>query len=325
MEHTRTAPMPLANTPAHPRSTPGYASLEINRSRGLVWVCDISKSSTYLNSDEMAGDLEDFLPRLHWAASIAVEAVGGELIQWTGDGFIAWFELRLEREMRRACDKIIEAIWYFTTFVNATQLGVRSAMPFRIRHGLTYEPDALVTTITHKDDHCSKIIGGRHVVLAFRMAGIESDFPNLATQRNIASSISPSSKQLVCLKPWKPGKEDVLKYFKGQGYETKGLYLSGLPKKRRAQEDSWIVRAKRTMLRLEDAGDGVVSGDTSNLFVKNFFAEMKSGPDWCVASVDEYVEYLKVLREELLGELKETIEIISGVPEQGPGEGDGAA
>ena len=310
--------MPKDGPNASPR---GYSSLAINRSRGLIWVCDISKSSTYLNSDEMAGDLEDFLPRLHWAASIAVNAVDGELIQWTGDGFIAWFELRLEREMRRACDKIIEAIWYFTTFINVTQLGVTPGMPFRIRHGLTYEPDALVTEITHKDDHCSKIIGGRHVVLAFRLAGIESDFPNIATQKKIAGCVSSSCKQLADLKAWQPGKEDLLKYFKGQAYETKGLYLSGLPKKRRSQDDSWIPRAKRTMLRLEDGADGVVSGDPASSFVRNFFAEMKSGPDWCVESVDRYVEYLKKLREELLGDLNETIDIISSAPQHASGNG----
>jgi hypothetical protein len=232
--------------------------------------------------------------------------------------------------MRRACDKITEAIWYYTTFINATQLGITSAIPFRLRHALTYEPDALVTSITHKDDHCSKIIGGRHVVLAFRLSGIESDFPNLATQRKIATCISPASKQLVNLKPWKPGKEDLLKYFKGQAYETKGLYTSGTPKKRRAQDDSWVARAKRTMLRLEDAGDGVVSGDSSSQFVTNFFAEMKSGPSWCVESVDTYVEYLTGLREELLGELNETIDLISGAPQHAEPphlepQGDGVA
>jgi hypothetical protein len=308
--------MPNADPTASPR---GYASLEISRSRGLTWVCDISKSSTYLNSDEMAGELEDFLPRLHWAASIAVNAVDGELIQWTGDGFIAWFELQLERDMRRACDKIIEAIWYFTTFINVTQLGVRSSMPFRIRHGLTYEPDALVTVITHRDGHRSKIIGGRHVVLAFRLAGIESDFPNVATQKKIASCVSSSCKQLADLRPWKPGKEELLKYFKGQTYETKGLYLSGLPKKRRSQDDSWIPRAMRTMVRLEDGADGVVSGDPSSPFVRNFFSEMKSGPDWCVDSVDRYVEYLKRMREELLGDLNETIDIIASAPQHANG------
>ena len=309
----------MSNVNPTPSARPprGYASLGISRSRGLTWVCDISKSSTYLNSDEMAGDLEDFLPRLHWAASIAVEAVGGELIQWTGDGFIAWFELRLEREMRRACDKIIEAIWYFTTFVNVTQLGVAPAMPFRIRHGLTYEPDALVTTITHKDDHRSKIIGGRHVVLAFRLAGIESDFPNLATQRKVASCLSPSCKLFVNLKAWKPGKEDLLKYFKGQTYETKGLYVSGVPKKRRAQDDAWVPRVKRTIVRLEESGDGVA--DDGSDFVRNFFAEMKSGPDWCVASVDEFVAYLRALREELLGELSETIDLIARAPQHANG------
>ena len=49
--------MSNANPAPHDRQPPGYAALGISRSRGLIWVCDISKSSTYLNSDEMASSL----------------------------------------------------------------------------------------------------------------------------------------------------------------------------------------------------------------------------------------------------------------------------
>ena len=34
-----------------------------------------------------------------------------------------------------------------------------------------------------KDGHVSKTISGRNVVLAFRLSGVEADFPNVATQQ----------------------------------------------------------------------------------------------------------------------------------------------
>jgi class 3 adenylate cyclase len=70
----------------------GIESFEFERSRGIVWVCDLSKSSTFLNDNDTASALESFLPRLYWASAMTVEAAGGRFIKWTGDGFLAWFE-----------------------------------------------------------------------------------------------------------------------------------------------------------------------------------------------------------------------------------------
>src|SRR5688500_1217929 len=105
----------------------GYSSLTVERDRGVIWVCDISKSSSYMNSDDLAGPIEEFLPRLHWVSELAIRSIGGELIQWTGDGFIAWFRLDVERDLGRICNRIVEAVWHFTTFINVTQLCVDSS------------------------------------------------------------------------------------------------------------------------------------------------------------------------------------------------------
>ena len=175
----------------------GYSSLTVHRDRGVLWVCDISSSSSFINSDDLAEHIEAFLPRLHWVSSLAIQAIHGELIQWTGDGFIAWFPLEVERQLGRTCNRILEAIWHFTAFINITQLCVDSPRPFRIRHGLTYEPDALVTLTTHQDGHVSKIISGRNVVLAFRIAGVEADFPNVATQQKIRIRLKAYDHEVI--------------------------------------------------------------------------------------------------------------------------------
>ena len=67
----------------------GIDGFMFERSRGIVWVCDLAKSSRFLNDNTAGSALEDFLLRFYWASAMSVDAVGGCFIKWTGDGFLA--------------------------------------------------------------------------------------------------------------------------------------------------------------------------------------------------------------------------------------------
>ena len=112
---------------------------EARRSRGIVWVCDIESSSKYLNSNESAEALELFLQRFLFLSLIFVEAAGGGFIKWTGDGFLAWFETPLHRTLGVIASEIFNAAWMLSFYVNVSQLGVKAAVKFKIRHAVTYE------------------------------------------------------------------------------------------------------------------------------------------------------------------------------------------
>jgi class 3 adenylate cyclase len=293
----------------------GYSSLTVHRDRGVLWVCDISNSSSFINSDDLAEHIEAFLPRLHWVSSLAIQAIHGELIQWTGDGFIAWFPLEVERQLGRTCNRILEAIWHFTAFINITQLCVNSPRPFRIRHGLTYEPDALVTLTTYQDGHVSKIISGRNVVLAFRISGVEADFPNVATQQKIVQALSSRTKNLMNLKRWTLTEAQLLKYFKGEKMGTTSLYVSGRPKVSQSRADTWITRAESLLARAES---GRRRTPVESTFVENFFPDLvqSKGQDWCEESLDIYVRFLK---ENMLGSLQKALDVINQLQPDGRG------
>ena len=293
----------MAPTPDPRRN---YSSLSVERDRGLIWVCDISKSSSYINNDDLAEDFETFLPRLHWASSLAIDSVGGEFIQWTGDGFIAWFPLKVERELGRTSNRILEAIWHFSAFINITQLCVHSPRPFRIRHGLTYEPDALVTSTTHQDGHVSKIISGRNVVLAFRLSGVEADFPNVATQNKIVQDLSTRTKNLANLKKWVLSEDQHLKYFKGEKQGTTGLYVSGRAKLNQPRADAWISKAEALIARA-DGGRG--RSNVESAFVDNFFHHLTRSDDhgWCRDSLDAYVDFARAGMGGSLGRVLDTL------------------
>lgn len=276
--------------PVPPR---GYASLSVGRDRGVIWVCDISKSSSYINSDDLAEAFEAFLPRLHWVSSLAIDALGGEFIQWTGDGFIAWFPLEVERLLGRTCNRLLEAIWHFSAFVNITQLCVETPRPFRIRHGLTYEPDALVTRTTHQTSgHVSKIISGRNVVLAFRLSGVESDFPNVATQSRVEQVVSTRTKHLVNLRRWELTGDQRLKYFKGEKLGTAGLFVSGRAKLKPPRADAWAERAESLIARADSRRRPAADEPG---FIDNFFSHLADSDDhaWCRESLDAYVDFAR--------------------------------
>jgi len=74
-------------------------NFQFERARGIVWVCDIANSTKLLNDNKTAGLIEEFLPRLHWLGIAIVKAAGGTFIKWTGDGFLAWFEIPLHRDL----------------------------------------------------------------------------------------------------------------------------------------------------------------------------------------------------------------------------------
>jgi class 3 adenylate cyclase len=100
---------------------------EFERSRGIIWACDLVKSSKFLNDNESADTLEEFLPRLYWTSVIAVEAAGGQFIKWTGDGFLAWFETPLHRLISEKTSNVFRAAYLMTTLVNITQLETSAA------------------------------------------------------------------------------------------------------------------------------------------------------------------------------------------------------
>lgn len=210
-------------------------SFSFERSRGVVWVCDLAGSSRFLNDNNLAAHLEEFLPRLHWIGMTAVAAAGGHFVKWTGDGFLAWFHTPLYRDLGRQATAALEALWHLSFCVNVTQLGVTSPRKFRLQHGITYEQDALVTRITLDGSPDVFDITGRGVVLAFRLSGIPSPFPGYVAQTEATRAAREHGYDMVRFKTWRPTNEARLKYFKGETWGTKSLCQStdGPPRRKR--------------------------------------------------------------------------------------------
>ncbi len=275
--------------PANPKGilTPRY---RVRRSRGLVWVCDVAGSSRLLNRNETAAATEEFLQRFLYLSLLTVNSGGGTFVKWTGDGFLAFYETPLDRELGNIADLIFHSAWTMTFVVNVTQLCSPTKERIRIRHAVTYEKDALLIDLRHSGDMKSKDVLGRSVVAAFRMSGIPCDFPGIVTHREVLRAIDDADLATTKMR-FKaiPITSDMrLRFFKGEKFGSKDVYVSNdrQPRRREPSLKSAQNKAKHVIKLLQCPDPRM---DPRRIaFYQNFTAGMLSGPPWCA----------QVLREE---------------------------
>lgn len=271
-----------------------FKEFKFERRKGIVWVCDVIKSSSYLNSNDTVEDIEEYLPRLYWTANNLVNSFGGIFIKWTGDGFLAWFDVDLDRNKKKIAEKVFKAAWHLTFLNNVTQLGVKPQTKFGIRHGITYEKDGLLFEIQeHGDNHSLDLIG-RAVVLAFRLSGIQSKFPSIVTEKEIVSENSSYCK----FDNWNPNENDILKFFKGETLGIKEIMISSEKATENYIENKENLKEK--LDKLIDEVDNNISTDKEiEESIFKFLELMKNGPDWCNDVVNLELEFIRKMLEAL--------------------------
>ncbi|HAX90897.1 MAG TPA: hypothetical protein DCY07_01630 [Rhodospirillaceae bacterium] len=251
------------------------------RKRTLVWVCDIEKSSSILNDINYTNEAEEFLKRFFFISAALLRLTGGTVTKWTGDGFLAAYEIPLERDLGIKASKIISAAWHLTYLISTTQLGIVCSKKFRIRHGITYEPDAILveqrsghSKVLPKNTSKTMDIIGRGVVLAFRLAGIKAAFPSIVTQKKIIEATG-SRERREAFRKVKFSHDDLLIHFKGEKWATSEIYASieKIPKAKSAL--SMKRRVKKAIMKSAEATKRVKGHWLSSLYY-----EMAIGPRW---------------------------------------------
>ena len=286
-------------------------SFTFERGRGVVWVCDIRNSSRFLNNNESAHAVEQFFPRLHWLGRVAVYAAGGRFVKWTGDGFLAWFPIELYRELGPQAAKAINICKQLSLINNVTGLGIESPTRFRLNHGITMEHDALLTMVSDDNGEHFDLIG-RSVVLAFRLTGIRANFPNIVSQREVVEATEKERGRYFIFRKLNVSAEDRRKYFKGERWGTANLYASAERKPRPRTLDSMLRTVKKTIAEAESPQ---TIQDETDPTVKQFMECLLSGPAW---TQDIFKDYVKYLREDLLGTLKVVVRKLDSPPDKQP-------
>lgn len=271
-------------------------SFTFSRERGVVWVCDIRNSSKYLNDNESARAIEEFLPRLHWLSKVAVRAAGGQFVKWTGDGFLGWFPIELHRDLGPQAARVLRIIWHLTVINNVTRLGIGSGTVFRLGHGLTMEHDALRTNVSDEEGAYFDLIG-RSVVLAFRLSGITARFPGIVSQKEVVEATAKEDVAAIRFQKLHLSADDRRRYFKGERWGTGSLFVSAERRPRKTSKSVLLRSVRRTIARAE--GSSIQTGTDHT--VRRFMEDIESGPSW---AQDVLGDYIKFLREGLLGTLK---------------------
>jgi class 3 adenylate cyclase len=272
--------------PSKAAFSPHYAA---RRGRGLVWVCDVAESSRLLNRNETAAATEEFLQRFFYLSLLAVNSGGGTFVKWTGDGFLAFYETPLDREVGSVADSIFHAAGMLTLLVNSTQLCTKSKHRLRIRHAITYEKDALLIDLEHSGGMKSKDVLGRSVVAAFRLSGISCHYPGIVTHREILRAIDDAEIDRVeTFKALKLTEEMRLRYFKGESFGSKDVYVSADrgPRRRKASL-KFAQRKAREVLNTIKSGSESRRNPRRYQFSKNFVEGLYAGPAWCGKVMDE--------------------------------------
>jgi len=271
-----------------------------HRRRGIVWVCDVARSSAYLNSESAVAALEEYLPRLYVVANSITNAAGGEFIKWTGDGFMSWFETPLHRETEITAKFVARVAYDLTFLANVTSLGVKTESKFKLRHGIAYEHDALVMDITFQDGHASKDLLGRGVVLASRLASVNSTFPDIVTHGDLSEGISGVAR----LKKWRPSASELEKYFKGEKWGTNKLYVSAEAKPKKASPAKAVKQAEHAL----NCAEGKTPIDKARIkYMETFIATMCNGPTWGKDIIDEQARFIET---DLKGNLEKLLSLI---------------
>lgn len=268
--------------------------VQFDRRRAILWVCDVAGSSRGLNDPKTVDATEEFLKRFFWLSAVLIRQTGGRVAKWTGDGFLAAYEIVLDREQGPVAGTVLDAAWYLTGLVNLTQLGVKSTRRFRIRHGVAFEPDAIFVSHSSGSDRSTDVIG-RGVVLAFRLSGLKADFPSIVTQRRVVcaardAGFHPHFRKL------RLGSEDLLKHFKGQSWGTTEIYASTDERPRRGYKSA-IRNARRAVNAALDPASKVFKDPE---WLLQFLRALQSGPPW---AQDVYLRFQTWVRDELLASL----------------------
>ncbi len=290
------------------------SKFEFDRSRGIVWVCDVIQSSKYLNDDDSVNDLEQFLPRLYWVSNVLVEAYGCQFIKWTGDGFLAWRPVPLYRELGEKAAAVIFAASALGSLVNVTQLGINTKKKIKIRHSIVFEEDALLIRITHQKNRQSLDLIGRSAVLAFRLCEIPSLFPHIVTQREIVEATRRNKWGSSSFKKRNFSSVEIERFFKGEKWGTKTIFVSSEKVSRPRSLSSVIKQVKKAIREAE--GEAKIP-EMKQRCAEVYVHKMLKGPQWCR---DIMVEFAQFTDEKLLGSLKKLLPLLERANKKGLGK-----
>ena len=139
-------------------------------------------------------------------------------------------------------------------------------------------------------------------MLAFRLSGITSQFPGIATQRDVVEVAGKN--HWAAFRSWKPTAEESLRYFKGENWGTKSLYTSIDSRPRIFSRKAVLKRSKAAIQNAER----LISNDGPlDPFSRSLHQALLTGPTWGRGVASDYMDFV---RNGLLNTLKTVVSVM---------------
>jgi len=127
------------------------------------------------------------------------------------------------------------------------------------------------------------------VVLAFRAAGIGAGFPHIVAQDDVIRALPKEETIRYKFGKLKLTREAVLKYFKGQRWQTGALYASGIKRSRKTSMRALLRRSKKA-LKVVDQPE---KHPAKSVFSGQFIKRLDGGPGWARDALETYYTFIE--------------------------------
>ena len=188
----------------------------------MVLVGDLAGFSNSYASGNPAV-VEEFIRRFYVACSVVISAAGGELVKYTGDGFLSVWPLKEDFRANSQAALVVEAAaTALSVFVKFAELDLRLGLPVHLRQGITIEPNAVRVSFERRQGFGEHDYIGKMINLAFRIPSLPKSFPYIAAHKHYVeiAAMYGSSYIKESYRTRQVTDEEIKTLFKGVAQET---------------------------------------------------------------------------------------------------------
>ncbi len=200
-------------------------NIQIERVGRMVLVGDLAGfSNCYASGDPAV--VEEFIRRFYVACSVVISAAGGELVKYTGDGFLSVWPLEKDFKANSQAALVLDAAAIaLSFFVKFAELDLKLDLPIHLQQGITIEPNAVRVSFDRPQGFREKDYIGKMINLAFRSASLPKSFPYVAAHKSYVDIVAMdgSSYHKEEYRTRQVTADEIKTLFKGVALETEAI------------------------------------------------------------------------------------------------------
>jgi Adenylate cyclase, family 3 (some proteins contain HAMP domain) len=167
--------------------------------------------------------VNEFIKRFYYLVNKLISFSGGEVVKFTGDGFLAiWPLTKSNFDKNYHIAKIVETVAQkLSRLIRWTKLDMQITEQLTLRQGLTVEHNAINVKFLSKQE-CTNDYLGEMINFAFRIQNLANNYPYVCIHKNFLDLLP--KEILKNYKPIDVSDSDLVKIFKGLHIDKSKIY-----------------------------------------------------------------------------------------------------